>query len=355
MASKPILYSSASNAFDATLEHTFYFTWNGTPASNTIIIKRNSDNVTVYTNETVSLQMYSTVPADTLTNGVLYNVSIYVTDSGDNDSPTSDAILFYCFTTPTFELNITESQIITASSYTAEISYSQIEGETLQSYIITLYDSSQNELYNSNTRYSTSSGYILYGLDDSTTYYVRATGITLNGMELDTGYISFLAEYETNEGYAILIAENISSSGYIQLTTNYVSVEGHMEDEEIEPVFISSEYLDVTSNAVIFDEGFNIADDFSLALKFYGANENDMILKLTDNNGSVIELTYRKGTYDQNSNVEMTFIELIAKSNSLTYVIYSNFIDNPLATDILEMWIRKKDNIYYMELNNTSV
>ncbi len=39
---------------------------------------------------------------------------------------------------------------------------------------------------------------IFTGLNDATEYYIRATGITIHGMTLDTGYIHILVAYKKN-------------------------------------------------------------------------------------------------------------------------------------------------------------
>ena len=44
--------------------------------------------------------------------------------------------------------------------------------------------------------------YTYKGLDNNTVYYVRCIGVTVNGMELDTGYVEITVKFENPNTYA---------------------------------------------------------------------------------------------------------------------------------------------------------
>ena len=101
-------------SFDASIGTTIKFSWLGNlPVSNTLRIKNNETNEVVYEVTQTTMRLEHTISSgNNLINGVLYNASVKVTDSNNSDSEWSDVLLFYCFTTPTFSINIEQEQII---------------------------------------------------------------------------------------------------------------------------------------------------------------------------------------------------------------------------------------------------
>ena len=65
-----------------------------------------------------------------------------------------------------------------------------------------------------------------------------------------------------------------------------------------------------------------------------------------------VNLYLRKGIYDVNNNIEKTFLELNVPVAFTHYVCYSNYIDSPSSTDILDIWIKKKNGLYSVYINN---
>ena len=160
--SKPQLYSI--NAWDAANEQSFVFRWEGNQAFGNIIqIKNNTNNEVVYEKPDSTMQLKHTLSANTLKNGILYNVRVAVLDIDNNISEYSEPMLFYCFTTPLFKFNnIAENDIIKNSSYRITMSYEQKENEPLQSWEIGLYDLSKNRIQNSGVRYTNNIEYTTF-------------------------------------------------------------------------------------------------------------------------------------------------------------------------------------------------
>lgn len=347
--SKPILHNTASYAFDATKDHEFTFQYSGSQAfSNTLIVRRNDTYETVYSVQQTTMQLKHTLPANTLTNGKLYNVSIYVTDRDGNNSDVSEPLIFCCYSTPEFAINITENQIIGDSSYNVVVAYAQTEDEALQSYQVILYDQSKQVIYSSSTRYDTALLVPISGLENNTTYYIRATGETINHMSLDTGYVKFTVKYILPSYYSYLVSENDRRAGTILLSSFYVSIEGRTLDGSA-PIFSEEDLVDtVNGSGIIFDHGFRIDNDFIMRLCFYPCGRNVSPLKLSNGLLDII-LTERRGVY-WNTNGEKLYYELSIKSGNTYYIIRSEYVDIPDDTDVLYLWIKKKNNLYELHL-----
>ena len=295
------------------------------------------------------MQLKHVLPANTLMNGVLYNARIAVIDIDVNISEYSDPILFYCFTTPTLTFdNIEENQIIKNSSYQVNMSYSQLENEQLQSWEISLYDTSQSLIRTSKVHYTDKIVYTLTDLEDNQTYYIRATGYTLNGMEVNTGYIKFTVNYKQPSVYSILTLENVPENGYIKLQSNVRAVEAKSY-KDVE--YINNEYANLKDNTVYIDDDFSLDDDFVINLLGYNLTPNTLIMQLSDGI-NLMNVCLRKGIYSMNNNIEKTFLELNIPVGFTSYICYSNYIDNPLDTDMIDIWIKKKNGLYSMYITN---
>ena len=345
---KPILYNS--DAWDSSNEKTFRFFFEGNQAfGNNLIIKNNTTGQVVYQGTETTMQLKHTVPANTLKNGILYNVRVAVLDIDNNLSEYSEPMIFYCYTTPTFTFdNIKENQVVKNASYQVYMTYKQIEGEQLQSWEISLYDTSKNKIDNTGVCYTSDISYTLTNLEDNQNYYIRATGITLNGMEIDTDYISFSVNYKQPSIYSLLTLENISNNGHIKLQSNIRAVEAHSEKDV---KYIDHEYADLKNNSVYIDDDFSMNDDYIINLLGYDLTTNALIMELSDSKNKVA-LFLRKGTYDVNNNIEKTFVELCTPIGYTYYVCQSNYIDNPKNTDLLDIWVRKKDGLYSVNITN---
>ena len=344
----PQLYNV--NSWDANTQHSFFFYWHGNQSFGNILqIRDNNTNSVVYEEPETTMQLKHTVSANILKNGNYYNARIAVIDIDGNISEYSDPILFYCFTTPTFAFtNIPSNNIIQNASYQINMSYSQIENEPLQSWEISLYDNSRNKIQSSGVNYSNTISYTLTDLEDNQTYYIKATCYTLNGMDASTEYINFSVNYKQPSIYSLLVLENIPENGYIKLQSNIRAVQGHSE-KEVE--YIDNEYANLKDNTVFIDEDFSLSDDFIINLLGYDLTPNTLIMQLSDGNNNV-NLYLRKGVYCINNNVEKTFIELSIPVGFTNYVSYSNYIDNPLKTDMIDIWLKRKNGLYGVYITN---
>lgn len=335
---KPQLY--LSNTFDATNEHEFRFVWEGNQSfGNTCVIRDNLTDQIVYQATQTTMQLRHVVPANSLINGKLYNVRVATIDINNNISEYSSPVLFYCFTYPTFKFtNISTNQIIRNATYQVTMSYSQIENEPLESYVIELYDESQNLLQSSGTKYDSELRYTFVSLEDNQTYYFKATGRTLNGLLIETDYILVSVNYEQPQVYSIITLENIKESGLIKIQSNIRIVECYTNKP---PVFIDDEYIDLRNDILRIDNGFSLKEDYIIRCSGYDL-KTGLIMTI-----GKVEIYFRKsGT--------KSYIELYSPFYLSKYYCYSNYLENLSANEKAEFTIIKHNGLFNVSLERST-
>lgn len=335
---KPVLYLIPS--FDTAYGSTIKFSWLGNQINNnTLIIKDNNTNVIVYEKMLLTMRPEHIIQANSgLQNGKLYNASVKVTDVDGKDSEWSDTVLFYCITTPTFKINIIPDQIIRAQTYGVDVSYSQPEGELLQSYRVRVFNSSNAVIYDSNTRYILDTVKIT-NLQDNSHYTILATGETINGMQLTTGQINFSVDFVKSETYFVCELQNMYDTGGVYIKSNIISVEGSSDSDV---TYIDNEIADLTNNVVHFNKGFVISDDFSLLIRGYGFEVGSNILQLSGND-EFVTVEYKYDKYK-----DVYYFELIALYKNNKYIITKQ---NPYHLQEISLRIKRKNSLFEMEVN----
>lgn len=334
---KPILY--LSNTFDAHQPHEFRFIWEGNQSfSNTVIIRDNVTDKVVYQETQTTMQLKHVLPANSLVNGKLYNARIATTDINNNISEYSSPILFYCFTYPTFKFtNISSNFIIRNATYQINMSYSQIENEPLESYVIELFDESKNLLQSSGTKYDDELRHTFSSLEDNQTYYFKATGQTLNGLDIETEYILVSVNYEQPQIYSILTLENVKEDGLIKIQSNIRIVECYTNKS---PIFIDGEYIDLRDDTLRIDNGFSLDKDYVIRCVGYDL-KTGLIMKIGD-----VEVYFRKiGS--------KSYIELYAPFHESKYYCCSNYLDINITNEKVRFEIIKNNGLYEVTLERS--
>lgn len=350
---QPILYETS--AFDAKFDWVLSFTYSGNQAiKNRLVIKENDTNTTAYDQTVETFQLRHTIPANTLTNGKCYNAQVQVIDAENKASPFSKTIIFWCFTNPSFGFsNLVENQIIKNSSYTLSLSYFQPEGEPLQSYHINLYDYQQQLLYSGSTKYGTQDMNVtIFDLDDNSLYYVQAIGQTLNKMKVDTGLIPFSVEYILPSLFAIVNLENLEDEYSVKIESNIISILGRSNPDP--PKYIDDKMVDLTEEGswVKFDKAFSIDKNFTLFIRAKSLKEHAPFLILENKNGYSIELKYNSAQYDGQDS-EKAFVELYAFNKVTSYFQMSNYIEIPDKDSLIDIYVRRINNLYEVYVENT--
>jgi len=299
------------------------------------------------------MQTKHTIAPNILTNGTCYNAELQVFNKENIASSMSNRIVFYCYTTPVLRFtNIVENQIIRSSSYIPTLEYTQNEGELLNEYQVILYDIHHTQVYQTGILYTLENMKAhISNLSDNAKYYLRAVGKTLNGMDVDSGYIPISVEYIHPSLYAIVSLENNPVKKHIKIQSNIIPIEGIITPEPA--IYINEKAIDLTADGtnVVFNDGFCIEDNFTLEYKDCGFKNTQCLLLLTEGNKK-IELFYREGKFSGDIN-QKAYTWLKVTDRTTIYISASELIDIPLPTELLHIWIRRINNLYDVKMTNT--
>ena len=384
---KPIALTH--NAFDATKDEMFYFTSSGGNQVfvNTITIRNNSTNVVVYTNTVESYLFQQLVPANTLTNGVYYNYTFQTIGSGEGGgySPISDPVAFYCYSSPTITFtNYPSDNLINSSSYTFNVTYTQTQGELLNSLIYYLYDSNGVELSNSGALYSQltpplSFTHTFSGFETNGTYKIQVKAVSVNGTITTSELKTFNTSYYFPELYSLLKLDNLCADGIVRATSNVVLVRG---TTNVEPTLFFSDIMDGNEDNYIkwdewytpdvndtisvwterhmvdlresgtvltFESGFSIPSDFQFQTWQYPIRDGVLAeFKNSTIPANHITLTLKSGTPSGESTVKNWF-ELSSTDGEL--FDYSNYVDAMKTDTKFIVWFKKVGNTYNLLLD----
>lgn len=352
----PILNSVP--AWDVSMGQLFTFNVIGGDqvVGSTLYIKNNATGIVEYTQDTVSYQYQIQVPANpsNLVNGTYYSAYIVTKNNSNQISQPSNFIQFYCYTTPTFNINIAQGAVITNSAVNTTLSYTQIENEPLNDYTFFLYNSSRSQISSSGMQYTDNdtgtftTNYSFLGLTDGDSYFIRVEGHTVEGTVLDTGYIRFTVQYSQPQSYNILSLKNNCKEGYIDYYSNAFSIVGIGYN-----AVLSDDMLKLNGNIdsyAIWDDGVRITDNFALSLWFTNLKltvNNDlfgqcnMVTLMNDDTEEQIAINYVCDYVEQ-----VSYVEAVVNDS---YYIYSNFVPIDIA-DKYFLRLQRIDNLYILSL-----
>lgn len=348
---KPII--NKITPFDAENDNAISFSWDGNQShANRLIIYDIKTLEIIYDKKIETFELQHVLTANTLENGKQWIAQIVTFDVNDTPSEPSDKILFYTFKTPQFyfcELKnghpaqevheIKSGKIIGNQNYQALIYYQQENYEDLQSHKFYLYDGTKTLLYESETMFNSYNIKFNYtGLNNHTVYYLRCIGITVNGMEVDTGYIQVYTDYQEPDKYGVIYAENDPDHGYIKYHTNIIVIKynGNKIFKYIDDL------IDLREDSIYYDTGFVIRDDFTLKLRGMYLNRTNTLLELRNTKYSLVLSSY---LYDDGT-IRFKITVFNGVSN---YILYST----PLTfeeKDMVHIAIRRKNDIYKLEV-----
>ena len=328
------------NPVDAKKPFEISIAWSGNRASaNRIIVYDNITNDVVFDDTALTYQLKHTIPADTLINGKKYVVQAQIYDMENTPSSLSDKVLFYTFETPEFRFdNIPENGKIANASFRASVYYNSSNSENISTYKFYLYDSTKKQLLESGLLSdSLDISYVYRGLDNNATYYIRCIGVTVNGMEVETGYVGISTKYDNLNTYARIYAKSLPLQGCVQVASNLIVIQYNGEDR--------FEYTDgminLTDKTLYYDEGFSIEDDFTVIIKGINLWQNADIFKMS-NGVNCITLSSR--IY---SNGKLRF-RIIAQNGICNYLLYS---DEQIFRneDVVIISVRKQNSAYQIK------
>lgn len=328
------------NPFDANKDYEITLSWTGSRAcANRIIIYDNYTNEPVFDDIVSTYLLKHIIPAHTLINGKKYVIQATVYDVNNNSSILSDKVLFYTFATPDFYFeDISSNPVISNSSFTANIHYHSDNSENISKYKFYLYDSSKKKLFESIEMIDNDLSYTYKGLDNNTLYYIRCIGVTVNGMELDTGYVEVTVKFENPNQYARIYATPLPSQGCIQVATNLIIID-YTGDETFEYI---DGMIDLRKKTLCYNQGFLIKDDFTVLIRGMNLWQNADIFKMS--NGK-FDLTLSSHIYTNG----MLKFRLMVPNGVSNYLLYSEELKFSNA-DVLSIFIRRKNNVYQLKV-----
>jgi len=259
----------SKSAFNASNAEIFYFTSSGgnQVVKNKLTINNNSTGLQVYTATVTIFDFQQTLPAGTLTNGVYYNYYFNTYDVSNNMSANSNSVPFYCYASPVITLtNIPSTNIIQASSYTFNCTYTQASGEKLNYLVYYLYDSVGNELSNSGALYSAltpplSFTYTFNGFTDATSYKIKVMGVSVNGTVTYSSTTTFTTEFYSPTLYSVVRAENQCDLGCMRITNNLAVINGMMSTGANTETYYSKITDGNDSDYIMWDTWYTVGDD----------------------------------------------------------------------------------------------
>lgn len=327
--------------FDSTKDYEITLSWLGNRAhANRIIIYDNETNNVVFDDTVSSFALTHTIPAHTLENSKKYVIEAQTYDVENIPSAMSNKVLFFTFTTPDFYFeNLEDNPVIDNSSYTAFVHYYSEDWEDISKYKFYLYDSSKKQLLESNEMTDDQNiCYTYKGLDNNTVYYIRCVGITVNGMEIDTGYTEITVKFENPNDYARIYAAPIPKQGCIQVSSNLIIIQYNGTDEFD---YIDG-MIDLRDKTLYYDEGFLIEGDFTAIIRGINLWQTNDIFKIS--NGKY-GLTLSSRIYN-NGNLRF---RLMVPNGVSNYLLYSDWLvfEN---TDMVNIMIRRKNDVYQIKV-----
>ena len=355
---RPTLISTA--AFDATQQHTFTFNVVGGSqvVANQLVIRNNVTNDIVYSEKQETFRYEHILAANELTNGVYYNAVLSTFDAQGNESQVSIPIQFYCYTTPVVQFtNIPSGGIIPNASFSFEFSYTQAEGEQLNSYVVNLYNSFQSLISTSGVQYAVngtppySGSYLFAGLEDATVYYVELVGTTANNTQITTGLIQITVTYVQPDLFTLMELDNNCSEGYVTMKSNIVLIEG--SSNPTPPTYINGSEIDVRDEGdwVKWDNGYGITGNFLARAWFRDPNVYSTILQFSNTMGETIVVNFLTGyENNQSENLQAYMEAYVTSVEGLEYYIYSNYIDILTDSEYYNVWLSRSNNIYQLQL-----
>lgn len=328
--------------FDGSYDFTVSMSYIGNlPYSNRIIIYNATTLSVVYDNTTANTNyaIEHTIPANTLVNGKKYAIQGQVFDSNKNASVLSDKVYFWCFSTPSFYFkDINNGDTFNTASIYATLVYNQTDWEDIAEYKFYLYDDVKNILIESESFYTTDNmNYAYRGLDDDRFYYIRAQGVTVNGIQMDTGYIKIFVNYENPEDYKLIYAECNNQNSIVTYQTNFIVINPSDTTTGYE---YENGWINLIDKTLVYDKDFIVSGDFTMSIRGKDMYRNATILKCSNENRGFTLSSY---IYDDG----WMRYKLLVPNVLCNYVLYSEPI-MPSEIDIVVIHIRRINNIYQL-------
>lgn len=354
MATKPIL--KPITPFDAVDGTRLTAVYSGVqPLSNRVVIQDANTLDVVYsrTIETRAFEHYVdpdyrgivVKPGDvgySLINGRRYTATIqFFSGNLGETSLASDKISFLTRSTPLFYFDgINDGDTIGSASLILTLIYQQNEYEKLLNFRFYIYNNLKEELDKSEIMYDTTHmTHTFKGLENTEQYYIRAEGTTVNGMALDTGYISIYVWYENPKVYERMYVECDPGTSGMEYFTNFKLIES---DEDPASFTYEDGWIDLVGKTLTYSTNFKIEGDATWFIRAKNMDrEGDVMVCYNDTQAfRLTSIMTENGGYRY---------KLIVPNDAYNYVLYSEefFI---AFSDIMNIWVRRINNVYTLKV-----
>jgi hypothetical protein len=284
MIQRPYSLSIKGTTIDANEDNTI--TWQVSGDVQTafqVDIYLNSDNSLAFTsNKITSYALKYTLPQGSLQNGIEYKIKITIYNQA-GQSITNDGDIFQTSSRPI--ITVDPIGTVNSFSYVFSAQYSQAENVSLRNYVVNLYDSQKNLIGNSSILTSLPMEYLFSGLQTETNYYIEFQATSSKGLTGTSGLVLFSVFYYRPKQNVFLQAKNIDKAG-IELSWYVKQIIG-TSDTTVN--FLNNDEVNLLDgNKIYFDDGFSIAQDFSLKVWLRDIANNVPLLTLYGDNGQIV-------------------------------------------------------------------
>lgn len=251
----------------------------------------------IYNNETYELAYTASqsniasnevnIQANALKNGIVYRIRIHTFNKEGDYSDWSDTGLINCYTTPVCTIDnisiVGDKRVVPDQNFVFVGSYQQAEQVAMQKFQYFVYDSNKTiiqefspviadrvESYNKLEQR-------VEGFENGKTYFIELRCTDANGLEVSSGLISFVAEYEVPRIRQIVDLENEKETASVKVSSTMIQIIFKLKDGAV-PVYINEQELQLyagsgenrTPIVAYVDEYLNVPTNFTL--KIYGRN-----------------------------------------------------------------------------------
>ena len=345
-------YMSASNV---SLTEYEYFIYNGKDDTEACHFIGNTEslNYNITTGYSFSISLSNGKLKNQATN---YYIKLRVKTTGDIlFGDWSSAVSFYCKEKPTLGfVGMTANETTPITMYAAvfelQYTYNLEQAETLKNYKYYFYDS-EKKLLESSVEYPGAITNTLsqYGLKNDSTYYVRGTGTTKNGYELDSGYYEIHVKFSDISNSYALEAVNNAEKGCIEISSHFISIEGIPSgDYTFETDESGMTSIDLSNGANVM---YSLSSDkrpYDFVLKYVVEPVlHKTLSKIIFEDDTYGELTLNVRDYGDGEKLHATFNLHIGEY--FNYIIRSNCIDTG-SYDYLYICLFRKDGYFNLTI-----
>lgn len=275
------------NTIDGLLSHVF--SWQssgGIQAAFRVQILLNSSGAIVFdSGQQQSYALQYTMPANSITNGQVFQIQVIAYDLQGN-SATSYTQLFQTSATPVVTMAAITSPVNT-QAYTFSATYSQAQNVPMASYIAYLYDNNKNLIGQSAVLTALPLEYTFSGLQTGDSYYIEIECTSNLNVTGSTGMVSFSVSFAQPTTSAILTATSNDDAGSIELAWNVFQIIGST-DITGTITYPNNDSINLTGgNNVWWNNGINIAGNFTLKLWIQSPNVGDTLMTISGGNGTL--------------------------------------------------------------------